>query len=196
MNTIKNYYGLINKMSPLLLGLFVFIHILNHLMLVISIKEHISFMENFRFIYRNIYIESILLLAFLFQIIKSIKVIWHERKKRRTFFEKLIFISKIYLIYFLINHISAVLFGRIVFNLDTNIYYAIAGLYIFPYSLYFVPYYFLSIICLFFYFSRNKKSYSFYTINSIGFILALVLLFALKSTFYDINVPLRYLNMY
>jgi len=183
-------------MSLLLLGLFVFIHIFNHLMLVISIKEHISFMENFRFIYRNIYIESILLLAFLFQIIKSIKVIWHERKKRRTFFEKLIFISKIYLIYFLINHISAVLFGRIVFNLDTNIYYAIAGLYVFPYSLYFVPYYFLSIICLFFYFSRNKKSYSFYTINSIGFILALVLLFALKSTFYDINVPISYLNMY
>jgi len=196
MNTIKNYYGLINKMSLLLLGLFVFIHIFNHLMLVISIKEHISFMENFRFIYRNIYIESILLLSFLFQIIKSIKVIWHERKKRRTFFEKLIFISKIYLIYFLINHISAVLFGRIVFNLDTNIYYAIAGLYVFPYSLYFVPYYFLSIICLFFYFSRNKKSYSFYTINSIGFILALVLLFALKSTFYDINVPISYLNMY
>ena len=59
MNTLKNYYGLVNKMSLLLLGLFVFIHIFNHLILVISIKEHISFMENFRFIYRNIYIEII-----------------------------------------------------------------------------------------------------------------------------------------
>ena len=123
MNTLKNYYGLVNKMSLLLLGLFVFIHIFNHLILVISIKEHISFMENYRFIYRNIYIEIILLLAFLFQIIKSINATWRERKNRRTFFELLVFISKIYLIYFLINHISAVLFGRIVFNLDTNIYF-------------------------------------------------------------------------
>ena len=196
MNTLKNYYGLVNKMRLLLLGLFVFIHIFNHLILVISIKEHISFMENFRFIYRNIYIESILLLAFLFQIIKSINATWRERKNRRTFFELLVFISKIYLIYFLINHISAVLFGRIVFNLDTNIYYAIAGLHVFPYSFYFIPYYFLSIICLFFYFSKNKKSYSFYTINSIGFILAIVLLFALKSVFYDINIPIEYLDMY
>lgn len=191
MITFENSFKFFNKISFIFVTLFIFIHILNHMIVLVSAEEHIWFMERIRVIYRNIYVEIFLLGIISFHIVKNIKNIWIERKEEKSSFQKIILITKLYLIYFLINHISAVILGRVIFNLDTNIYYAVAGLQLFP-SLYFVVYYFLSILCLFIYISRNKPLHCFYKINTIGLILSIVLLVA----FLNIEVPVKYLEMY
>ena len=50
---------------------------------------------------------------------------------------------------FLLIHVTAVLFGRTVLDLDTNVHFAAAGLQVWPYQLFFVPYYFLALLALF-----------------------------------------------
>jgi ABC-type sulfate transport system permease component len=50
---------------------------------------------------------------------------------------------------FLLIHVSALLFGRAVLDLDTNVHFAAAGLQAWPYSLFFVPYYFLAVLAVF-----------------------------------------------
>jgi len=192
MITFENSFKIFNKISFIIVALFIFMHILNHMIVLLSVEEHIWFMEKIRVIYRNIYVEIFLLGIIFFHIVKNIKNIWITRKKKKSFFQKIILIAKLYLIYFLINHISAVILGRVIFNLDTNIYYAIAGLQVFPFSLYFTVYYFLSILCLFIYASRNKPLNYFYKINTIGLILSIALLVA----FFNIEVPVKYFEMY
>lgn len=192
MITFENLCKTFNKISFIFITLFVSIHILNHIIVLVSVEKHILFMENFRVLYRNIYVEIFLLGIVFFHIIKNIKNIWITRKEKKSSFQKIILIAKLYLIYFLINHIGAVILGRLIFNLDTNIYYAVAGLHAFPFSLYFVFYYFLSISCLFIYISRNKSLNYFYKINTFGLFLSIVLLVA----FLNIEVPVKYLEMY
>lgn len=44
---------------------------------------------------------------------------------------------------------SAVLYGRSVLNLDTNVYFAAAGFFVPPNQYFFGPYYFLAVLALF-----------------------------------------------
>lgn len=192
MITIENLFKTLNKISFVFVALFISMHILNHMIVLISVEEHIWFMEKFRVVYRNIYIEIFLLGIIFFHIVKIIKNIWITRKEKKIFFQKIILIAKLYLIYFLTNHIGAVILGRVIFNLDTNIYYAVAGLHVFPFSLYFIVYYFLSILCLFIYLSRSKPLNYFYKINTFALVLSIILLVA----FLNIEVPVKYFEMY
>lgn len=61
-------------------------------------------------------------------------------------FGKLQIWTGMYLALFLVIHVSAVLVGRFILNLDTNFYFGVAGINTFPFSLFFVPYYFLAVV--------------------------------------------------
>ena len=54
-----------------------------------------------------------------------------------------------YLAFFLLVHVGAILFGRTVPKLDTNFYFAAAGLHVTPNRFFFAPYYFLAVLALF-----------------------------------------------
>lgn len=49
----------------------------------------------------------------------------------------------------MVIHISAVFMGRYLFNLDTDFYFGVAGLNLFPLNLFFIPYYGLAIFSSF-----------------------------------------------
>lgn len=194
--TDSKYYNFFNKFSFYLIAVFIFFHLLNHLFLMISVNEHIDFMKAIRLVYRNAFIEIILILSFLFQLFKTIKKLWNERQLKKTIIEKFVFFSKIYIVYFLINHIFAILIGRIIFKLDTNIYFALSGVQIKPFSYYFIIYYFLAIISLFLIVSKGKNIFLFYLINILGFIFACFLIYTFQEGFYSIKIPDEYINIY
>lgn len=139
----------LHYISGLTISLFVGLHLINHLISVLGAGSHIELMEVFRKVYRNPILESLLLLAVLTQIISGLRLWLFKRKNTQDFFEKLQLWTGLYLAFFLVIHVSAVMSGRFILHLDTNFYFGVAGLNTFPLSLFFMPYYGLA-ICSFF----------------------------------------------
>jgi hypothetical protein len=57
-------------------------------------------------------------------------------------------ISGYYLLFFLLVHVAAVLWGRLGLGLDTDIHFAAAGLRAWPTIAFFVPYYFFAVVAV------------------------------------------------
>jgi succinate dehydrogenase/fumarate reductase cytochrome b subunit len=138
----------LHYISGLIITVFVGLHLFNHLSSIFGIETYMEVMDTLRLVYRNIVVESILLLAVVVQIISGIKLFF-TTKKSGPFFRKLQIWSGLYLAFFFLIHVSAILVGRFVLNVDTNFYYGAAGLNIFPLNLFFIPYYTLAILSFF-----------------------------------------------
>jgi hypothetical protein len=152
MTMLKNNFMNIKKIhfiSGLTIAVFVGLHLFNHFMSIWGADRHIAIMDNLRHFYRNIFIETILILAVLMQIISGIKLFISKRKRATTFFDKVQIWSGLYLSIFFVIHVGVVFAGRILLHLDTNFYFGVAGLNSFPLNLFFIPYYGLAIISFF-----------------------------------------------
>lgn len=198
----------LHKASAVLIGLFIFVHLINHLYILVGIEQHIEVMNTFRLVYRNILAESILLLCIFFQICSGIYLVWKRKGQRSGFLEKAQAVSGLYLAFFFINHVGSVFFGRLAVEVDTNIYFGIAGFYTNPFQFYFIPYYSLSVIALFVHLasafnwlSRNsipkglRESLSYLTIV-IGIVFSGTLVLGFNGVFYEISIPQEYSAMY
>ena len=139
----------IHYFSGIIISIFIGFHLFNHFYSIFGINAHIQLMKDFRLVYRNVIVETILLTAVAFQIFSGIKLVFKKRKTTLDFFEKLQIWTGLYLAFFLIFHVAVVLIGRYYLKLDTNFYFGVAGLNTFPYSLFFVPYYGLAIVSFF-----------------------------------------------
>ena len=139
----------IHYISGLTITLFVGLHLFNHVCSIFGADKHIEIMNILRHFYRNIFVETILLVAVLVQIISGLKLFKTNRKIARTNFERLHIWTGLYLAIFFIIHLSAVLGGRFILHLDTNFYFGVAGLNSFPFNLFFIPYYGLAILSFF-----------------------------------------------
>ncbi len=135
----------IHFISGLIISIFVGLHLFNHCFSILGAEKHIEVMTALRHLYRNIFFETILLVAVVTQIYSGLKLLKLKRRTAKTFFEKLYTWTGLYLAVFFVIHVSSVLAGRIVLNLDTNFYFGVAGLNTFPFNLFFIPYYFLAI---------------------------------------------------
>jgi succinate dehydrogenase/fumarate reductase cytochrome b subunit len=129
--------------------LFVLAHLANHLAALGGIEAHLQFMDGARLVYRQPLIELVLLLAVAVQAGSGLRLLAAGWKRRTGWIARLQALSGGYLVWFLLIHVSAVLFGRVVLDLDTNVHFAAAGLQAWPYSLFFVPYYFLAVLAVF-----------------------------------------------
>jgi succinate dehydrogenase/fumarate reductase cytochrome b subunit len=124
------------------------------------------------------------------------------------FFERVQALSGGYLAYFLLVHVGAVLFGRAVLRLDTNFYYAAAGMHVPPFQFYFVPYYFLAVVAIFGHItcavhwltrdhlSAATRNYLGYTVLVVGVVAATLIVSAFAGAFYDIKIPQEYRAIY
>jgi len=198
----------IHRVSALILGVFIVFHLINHLFILSSVQQHIDVMNLFRGVYRNIIVECVLLLCAMFQVSSGIYFVWNRRGQRKGFLEKAQAISGLYLAYFLLNHIGAVLFGRGVVGIDTNIYFGISGLHIRPFYVYFFPYYFLAVVALFVHLasafnwlSRNKLSKIHranltFLIIAIGVSTSFIMILGFSGFFSDILIPPEYSEIY
>ena len=177
-------------------------------MIVLGAQTHIEFMDIVRVIYRNPIAKSLLIICVLFQVSSGIVLVWKRRGQRIGFIEKAQVWSGLYLAFFLINHLAAVFFGRLILELDSNIYFAIEGFYVLPFSLFFILYYFLAVVAIFVHLAsafnwllRKKiknplRKNIVCLIMFIGIGFALILIFAFLGFFSDINIPAEYLEVY
>ena len=194
----------IHYISGLIITIFVTLHVFNHLYSLFGIEAHIELMNTLRFFYRNIIAESILICVVLIQIFSGIKLFLANKKIARSFFEKLQLWSGMYLAIFFVFHLGAIFIGRLLLNLDTNIYFGVAGLNTFPFSLFFVPYYGFAIISFFGHIAaiHSKKikknilglipNQQAYIILTIGMLLSFTVLYGLTNKFNGIEIPKEY----
>lgn len=197
-----------HRVSACIIGAYVLVHLVNHLLAIQSVEAHIAFMEAFRRIYRLPVVEFVLLGCVLFQIGSGVYFIKSRWGQRHGFFERLQAISGGYLAYFLLVHVGAVLFGRVALTLDTNFYFAAAGIHAPLFQLYFLPYYFLAVAAMFghvacaiHWLTRNRFSCAArkrfgYAVLVIGASVAALIVTAFAGAFHPVEVPKAYMATY
>jgi succinate dehydrogenase/fumarate reductase cytochrome b subunit len=198
----------LHRASAFIISAYIAIHLFNHGMALESVEAHVQFMKSFRHVYRNPFVEFLLLSSVTFQIGSGIYFIKNRWGQRQGFFERVQALSGGYLAYFLLIHVGAVLFGRAVLKLDTNFYYAAAGMHVSPFQYYFVPYYFLAVVAIFGHIacavhwltrtnlSEATRNYFGYTVLVIGVVAATLIVAAFAGAFYDIKIPQEYRATY
>ena len=198
--TIKS----IHYISGLTITIFIALHLFNHFCSIFGADKHIEIMNVLRHFYRNLFVETILLLAVSVQIISGIKLFIIKRKTAATRFEQLHIWTGLYLAVFFIIHLSAVLGGRLFLHLDTNFYFGAAGINSFPFNLFFIPYYGLAILSFFGHIasihSQKMKlnmlnltpEQQAKTILIFGFILTITIFYGLTNHFNGATIPKKY----
>ena len=194
----------IHYMSGLIITVFVGLHLFNHACSIFGPAEHIAIMNSLRLFYRNIFIETVLLIAVAVQISSGLKLFKATRKTSASKFDKLHIWTGLYLSVFFVIHVSAVLVGRFFLHLDTNFYFGAAGINSFPVNLFFIPYYELALLSFFGHIAavHNKKikrdvfGLSPYkqsiAMLSFGFIVSVVLFYGLTNHFNGVAIPEEY----
>ncbi|RKF03603.1 hypothetical protein C8N26_1993 [Tenacibaculum lutimaris] len=194
----------LHYISGVTITIFIGLHLLNHFLSVFGEETHIKFMDQLRIVYRNIFIEYILFITVIIQIISGLKLFIYKRKTLVTFFDRLQVWTGLYLAFFLLIHVSAVLSGRYLLNLDTNFYFGVAGLNTFPLSIFFIPYYSFAIISFFghiaaIHYQKMKKKFVGLSVKQqskiifiTGIIFTLITLYGLTNGFSGIKIPEEY----
>ena len=196
--TGKNTFGKVHFYSGAIIALFTGLHLSNHLTIYAGPTSYIACMEQLRMVYRNPLIETLILFAVLLQVFSGLRLYWRLRSGHRMPLAKRIQIySGLYLTFFLLLHVSAVLSGRMLFNLDTNLYFGVAGLNRFPLYLFFIPYYFLAINAAFthlasLYYLKQKKKGLTWLLGGMGLLLAILILYGM----WGVEIPEEYYKIY
>ncbi|NIF06395.1 hypothetical protein F3J23_13185 [Chryseobacterium sp. Tr-659] len=190
--------------SGLTISLFVGLHLFNHICSIFGADLHIEIMHAFRKLYRNPISETVLLLAVVVQIISGLSLFFILRKNTHLKFEKLQILSGLYLAFFLMIHVSAVLTGRFYLHLDTNFYFGAAGINTFPLNLFFIPYYSLAILSFFGHIAAihyKKMQMSIYQISPatqskailiLGIFTTLLIFYGFTNRFLGVQIPEEY----
>jgi hypothetical protein len=186
--------------SALLIAAYAAVHIANHLALLDSVESHIAFMKAARVVYRFPLVEWILLGAVAFQIVSGLTAVVRGWRARHGLVPWLQAISGAYLAFFLLNHVGAVLFGRTVLGLDTNVYYAAAGLHVPPFQFYFAPYYFLAVLAIFTHLGcalywrlgTPRPMLAVAVPAAFGAVISLLIVLALAGVYYPVHIPDSY----
>ena len=184
--------------------LFIGVHLFNHLYALMGADKHIALMNTLRQFYRHFLFESLLLTAVVAQIISGFNLFKTQRPMAVSFFEKLHVWTGLYLAFFLVVHLSAILAGRYVLHLDTNFYFGVAGLNTSPFNLFFTPYYGLAIFSFFGHIAaihaeKMKKNVLGFSPNLqakgvllIGIILIFFVFKGLTNDFQGVTIPNEY----
>lgn len=194
----------VHYISGLGISLFIILHLINHATAVLGADKHIEVMQLLRRLYRNSLAEACLLLAVGVQIISGIRLFISKYKKPTTTFDKLHLWSGLYMAFFFIIHVSAILTGRFLLKLDTNFYFGVAGLNTFPLNLFFIPYYSLAIISFFVHIAmihaKKMRSNFLYLrpdqqakgIMVLGICLSIFIMYGLTNGFKGLDIPQPY----
>lgn len=185
----------LHYISGITLSVFISFHLLNHLLALAGPAPHIVFMEKLRTVYRHPIIETILLLAVLTQVVSGIRLLFNRQKKMIA--ESIQVYSGIYLSFFLIVHVSAVIAGRQIEHLDTNFYFAGAGFNLYPATFFFIPYYFLSVSAISLHvaslhYLKTRSKWGAYLIATVGFVVSILIIVGYTNCFKWREMPSTY----
>jgi succinate dehydrogenase/fumarate reductase cytochrome b subunit len=197
----------LHRIAAVVTGSYVLAHLANHVAALRGIEAHIVFMQAVRHISRVPAVEALLLASVAIQAGSGLRMIlrrWRQGPPRRLLFDRLQAWSGAYLAFFLLVHVVSVLAGRTVLKLDTNFYFAAAGLQVKPYPLFFVPYYGLAVAALFVHLAcalrhrlpapvplalRNRLAWA---AIAAGAVLAVLLVATFSGAFYPVGLPPAY----
>jgi hypothetical protein len=138
----------IHRYSGIVLATFFLFHVINHLCAWGGADLHIRVMKLFRIVYRFPPVEIVLLLSALVQVISGLILVW-KKGFRKNGYDVMQVASGLYLSFFLFYHIRAVMLGRYAWNVETDFHFAAWGVKNTPADLFFIPYYSLSVLCVF-----------------------------------------------
>ena len=139
----------VHRASALLFVAFACAHIGNHLWALRGAAAHIELMDDLRLVYRHPLVEPLLLASAGFQCVSGWGLVVLGWRRRTGCLAWLQATSGAGLATFLLVHVTSVLYGRSVLGLDTNFYFAAAGLHAASSAWFFGPYYFLAVVSLF-----------------------------------------------
>ncbi len=183
----------LHRAGGALLAVFVTVHVANHLAALAGVDAHIRFMDAARRVYRQPVVEAVLLLCVVLQAASGLRMLWTGRRRRGAL-PWLQAGSGAYIALFLAIHVGAVLAGR-ASGLDTNFHFAAAGLHVWPFALFFVPYYFLAVAALFMHLGcalrRGRAVVAGF--SAIGIVVAGLIVATLMGSVVPVDIPGRYL---
>lgn len=199
MSTLRR----LHRCCALVLALYALVHLANHLAAVRDVASHIAFMQAVRLVSRVPAVEALLLACVLVQVASGLILALRRRGAPRPPFARMQALSGAYLAFFLLVHVSSVLAGRFAFGLDTNFYFAAAGLHVAPLHLFFVPYYGLAVAALGVHlaaalrFSKGKAGVAkrgrmAYAGGAAGLALAGLILAAFGGLLHPVSIPAEY----
>ena len=193
--------------SAVLIAAFASLHIANHLAGLSGAVTHIAFMDAARAVYRFRLIELVLLICIAYQVVSGLSFVVRGWKTRHGFIPWLQAASGAYLSFFLVVHVSAVLFGRGALHLDTNFYFAAAGFHVAPFQFFFAPYYFFAVFALFthlgcaaYWHSQSRPRVTRVLMvalpAAVGAVVSLLIVLSLAGAFFPVDVPAKYKATY
>ena len=197
----------LHRSSAVLIGIFAVAHITNHLVSLLGVPSHIAFMDAARHVYRQPLVEVLLFLCVAFQVASGLRLLMRNWRQRRGLVAWLQALSGAYLAFFLVVHVGAIVYGRTVLHLDTNFYYAAAGLHVRPAEFFFAPYYFMAVLALFTHLAcaayRNlggKAGKPFTRVVGlpmlVGSVVSLLIVLSLAGKLQPVEVPAKYKATY
>ena len=135
----------LHRLNAAALGLFLTLHLGNHLALLGGMNSHRAVLEALRPLYRNAVIEPVLIVLFAAQIGLGLMLAWRRGRPRGGWAVAQL-TSGLVLVWFLIQHLPAVLLARP--QTDTDARFAAAVVQDLPGAAYFIPYYILAVTAL------------------------------------------------
>ena len=144
-STLKKFHHL----SGIVIASFLLLHVTNHLVALGGPAMHIVVMKWFRHVYRFLPVEVLLLICVIFQVISGVGLVFRKGFLKQPSYVIVQIVSGLYLSFFMVYHVRAVLLGRYQWHVDTNFYFAAGVANNYPSKLFFIPYYTLSLSCVF-----------------------------------------------
>ncbi len=194
----------LHYISGITITIFIVMHLFNHFVSIYGAEKHIEVMNTLRTIYRNIFIETILLAAISIQILSGLNFFIRKRRLAVSKIDKLQIWTGLYLAIFFTIHLSAILIGRYWLHLDTNFYFGATGINTFPFNLFFIPYYVLAITSFFGHIvaiHSKKMKKRIFCLSPVrqaagfliaGIILTLFIFYGLTNKFKGVKIPREY----
>ena len=139
----------LHHLSGIIIASFLLLHLTNHLFALGGPALHIAVMNLFRHVYRFLPVEIVLLICVVFQIISGVTLVFRKIFLKQPLYVIIQIVSGLYLSFFMVFHVRAVMLGRYQWNVDTNFYFAAGVANNYPSKLFFIPYYTLSLVCVF-----------------------------------------------
>jgi hypothetical protein len=180
----------IHRTSGAFLGVFLVLHIVNHVVALRSIEAHQVFMAVARIVYRWPPIEVLLLVSVGLQVVTGAVQLRETWNHRAGFWPRLQVYSGAYMLLFLTVHPTAIFAIRYVFHLDSNFYAAAAVLVTTP--LLYAPYYALGIGATFAHVACALRGRARTATALAGVCAAVVIVAAFSGAFYEVRLPKPY----
>jgi hypothetical protein len=139
----------LHHLSGIVIASFFLLHLTNHLFALGGPSLHIAVMNLFRHVYRFPPVEILLLMCVVFQVISGVMLVFKKGFLKQPIYVIIQIVSGLYLSFFMVYHVRAVMLGRYQWGAETDFYFAAGVANSYPSKLFFIPYYTLSLVSVF-----------------------------------------------